>query len=424
MADVKIRDLSGAAALASTDIIEVTVDPSGTPASKKATIAQVRDAVLPTGTNGGVMAYASSAWGSTAAGTARQVLTSGGTGAPAWDVDVLPLTQRALDASSSAVSVCATLTHQSSSAGAAGIGARCLLRASNAASVLTDAAAIDGILTTATGGAEVGALAFLTRTGGGALTERMRVHGAGGVTTGTALSLGSGIGIANATALWGANNSNSAWFSLLSITSGGAIVIGDTANAGVVVATGPFAVFQVSCAGVNGYTYRGYLTASSGIERQLQLSEPIAQTGSAGWTLLDLSPTLTSQGSGTKRAISYSVSSTERFGIDENGCFVGLRLRRTAVTDAAHTVAALSCYIDMIGLTAARTVTGPSTPVQAGTVVTITNGDGSASGTKTVTFAPAAGTVNGAASHVAINAAYGSCSYVCDGTNWTVIAKV
>lgn len=165
MADVKIRDLSGAAALASTDIIEVTVDPSGTPASKKATIAQVRDAVLPTGTNGGVMAYASSAWGSTAAGTARQVLTSGGTGAPAWDVDVQPLTQRALDAASSAVSVCATLTHQSSSAGSAGIGARCLLRASNAASNIVDTAAIDGILTTATGGAEVGALDLYVRSG-------------------------------------------------------------------------------------------------------------------------------------------------------------------------------------------------------------------------------------------------------------------
>lgn len=42
MADVKIRDLSSASVLASTDIIEVTVDPGGTPASKKATLAQMR----------------------------------------------------------------------------------------------------------------------------------------------------------------------------------------------------------------------------------------------------------------------------------------------------------------------------------------------------------------------------------------------
>ena len=180
---------------------------------------------------------------------------------------------------------------------------------------------------------------------------------------------------------------------------------------------------RINTAGVVGFAYRGYLTAASGIQQQLKLSEPIEQTGSAGWTLLDLSPTLTTQGSGTKRAISYSVSSTERFGLDENGCVVGLRLRRTAVTDAAHTIALLSTYVDMRGLTAARTVTGPSSAVE-GTVVVITNGDGSASGVKTVTFAPASGTVNGSATHVAINTAYGSCTYVCDGTNWTILAKV
>lgn len=47
MADLKIRDLSPAAALKPTDIIEVTVDPAATPASKKATLAQVRTAVAP-----------------------------------------------------------------------------------------------------------------------------------------------------------------------------------------------------------------------------------------------------------------------------------------------------------------------------------------------------------------------------------------
>lgn len=43
------------------------------------------------GNNGGVMGHASGAWASTAAGTARQVLTSAGTGAPTWGQDVLPL---------------------------------------------------------------------------------------------------------------------------------------------------------------------------------------------------------------------------------------------------------------------------------------------------------------------------------------------
>lgn len=46
---------------------------------------------LPAGTNGGVLAYAAGAWASTAAGTARQVLTSTGAGAAAWGQSVLPL---------------------------------------------------------------------------------------------------------------------------------------------------------------------------------------------------------------------------------------------------------------------------------------------------------------------------------------------
>jgi hypothetical protein len=45
MAEAKIRDLGAATALAQTDIIEVTQDPSGTPASRKATIAQLKTAV-------------------------------------------------------------------------------------------------------------------------------------------------------------------------------------------------------------------------------------------------------------------------------------------------------------------------------------------------------------------------------------------
>ncbi len=489
---------------------------------------------LPAGTNGGVLAHASSAWASTAAGTARQVLTSNGAAAPTWGQSVLPLRIGATvaaalpadaalglqwdvrsivvrgsgnaawmdvwrvngggewvfgtddatdcagavllapssgaglylrrgttdhvavnsagaltvgnssfqttitgsrivlqtpiavhDANASSVVTAATIAHTlSSGSAAAGIGARATLAAHNAAGTLTDAAAVDGILTNTGAGTEAGALAISTRTAGGALTERMRVHGAGGVTIGSTAALTSGAGLGNGLALWARNAADSAWLSLIT-SSSNVITIGDISNAGVVVVTGAAAVWQVNTAGVNGLTYRGYLTASSGIQQQLKLSEPIEQTGTAGWTLLELSPTLTTQGTGAKRAVSYLVGGVERFGVDENGCHVGLRLRRTAVTDAAHTVAALSTYVDMIGLTAARTVTGPSTPVQAGTVVTITNGDGSANGTKTVTFAPAGGAlVNGAATHVGINAAYGSCTYLCDGTNWTVIAKV
>jgi hypothetical protein len=45
MAGAKIRDLPAATALAQTDLVEITADPSGTPSSKKATIALIKAAV-------------------------------------------------------------------------------------------------------------------------------------------------------------------------------------------------------------------------------------------------------------------------------------------------------------------------------------------------------------------------------------------
>lgn len=343
--------------------------------------------------------------------------------------DVAPLTQRAIDNAASGVSVCATIAHTlSSGVAGAGIGARVTLAAHNAAGTLTDAAALDGILTNTGAGTEAGAFAISTRTAGGALTERLRVHGAGGLTIGVtaAPTNANDVGYAAGAALLWRNAGNTMWFTALSVTSAGTVVLGDSVGSGgaVQVIPGSTTYFAIYSTNQPRWTHFGHLTQSSGTGTHVAQAPVIQQSGTAGWTLLGLAPALVSEGSGTKRAISYSVSGTERFGLDQNGCFVGLRLRRTAVTDAAHTVAALSCYVDMVGLTAARTVTGPSTPVQAGTVVVLTNGDGSASGTNTVTFAPASGTVNGAATHVAINAAYGSCTYVCDGTNWTVIAKV
>lgn len=84
MANKKIRDLSGAAALASTDIIEVTVDPSGTPASKKATIAQVRDAVLPSGSLGSILVHDGASYAELGISSDGKVLRVVG-GTAQWD---------------------------------------------------------------------------------------------------------------------------------------------------------------------------------------------------------------------------------------------------------------------------------------------------------------------------------------------------
>lgn len=127
------------------------------------------------GTNGGVLAYAAGAWASTGAGTERQILTSAGAGAPTWGVDVLPLTQRAVDGLGTSVTTCAVLAHDlAAGGGGAGIGARCEMQARNSASTLVAAAGVDGVLTDATGGAEVGALDVRVRSGG-VLAAQLRV---------------------------------------------------------------------------------------------------------------------------------------------------------------------------------------------------------------------------------------------------------
>ncbi len=243
------------------------------------------------------------------------------------------------------------------------------------------------------------------------------------ISVGLATAPVSGAAIAFNQGLWWRNSAGNAFILGVRLTTANILELGDSNNAQVIITTASTAVVDIQVASVAGFRYRGYMNAGAGIQQQLKLSEPIEQSGTAGWTLLDLSPTLTTQGTGAKRAISYSVSVVERFGINETGCLIGLRLARTAVNDAAHTAALLSTWVDLTGITAARVVTGPASAIE-GTVITISNSDGSASGTKKITFTPAAGTVNGAASHDGITTAYGSCTYAFNGTNWTIAAKV
>lgn len=128
---------------------------------------------LPAGTNGGVLAHASGSWASTGAGTAGQPLLSNGSGAPAYGAQTVPLTQRALDTTTAAPSVCAVLSHELSSGTAApGIGARCEFRVTNTANDRAPIAAIDAVATVTTADAEVGVLDVWLANGAGALDTR------------------------------------------------------------------------------------------------------------------------------------------------------------------------------------------------------------------------------------------------------------
>lgn len=83
--------------------------------------------------------------------------------------------------------------------GANGIGARITLQAENTASGVNDAVHLVGLLTDATAATVTSAFTLATRTGGGAMTERLRVTGTGNV----------GIGDTTPDAMLEANNGTS-----------------------------------------------------------------------------------------------------------------------------------------------------------------------------------------------------------------------
>jgi hypothetical protein len=95
-----------------------------------------------------------------------------------------PLSASLVDAITSNSSSVATFTHNAGT-GSAGIGADITFRVSNGSGVLTDAAAIGGMLLTTTNGAESGSFDIKTRAAGGALRRVMRVYGSGGMSIGT-----------------------------------------------------------------------------------------------------------------------------------------------------------------------------------------------------------------------------------------------
>ncbi|MBI4645884.1 MAG: hypothetical protein HY738_04625 [Bacteroidia bacterium] len=85
------------------------------------------------------------------------------------------------DAITNAVTNVMAINHRTSGISAAGIGTGILIRSEDAAGNTENTAGIQGIMTNVTNGSEAGALTFQTRTGGAALTERMRIDGAGNV---------------------------------------------------------------------------------------------------------------------------------------------------------------------------------------------------------------------------------------------------
>ena len=128
------------------------------------------------------------------------------------------------DALNASVTDLMTLTHSTTGVAAANIGTGLLFRAEDSIGNTDDAVRLSGILTTATSGSEASSFTISTRTGGGALTEKVRVDNVGNVGIGRTDS-------ANLLAVSGSStgsrgifidNTNTAGYGVFRINSGNA----------------------------------------------------------------------------------------------------------------------------------------------------------------------------------------------------------
>lgn len=93
--------------------------------------------------------------------------------------------------------------------------------------------------------------------------------------------------------------------------------------------------------------------------------------------------------------------------------------QRTAIADAAYTALATDHRICFTSISAARVVTVPAAASSnKGQEYFIKDESGSASGANTIAVAPASGTIDGVASKVVVNAAYGFTRVYSNGTAW------
>ena len=265
------------------------------------------------------------------------------------------------DALTSGTSSIASFVHDAGT-GAAGIAADITFRTSNAGSVITDAAALGGTLTTATNGAEVSSIDFKTRSAGGALRRTVRFYGSGGIGLGTQTNLvdpgNSGIVMSTTNGLY--------------INSGGTNyqAVGTYGGSNMIFGSGAFNVtiasFALSIsAGQGTFVNNGFLSIAAA---------------------------------------------------------AGFRRVPAVVNNINKTVALTENMINMTNLSAARTVTLPT--ATSGAIVRVLNGDGSAGPTKYVVVTGSSNArINGinTTGHVSVVQPYASTEYWSDGAGWSII---
>lgn len=157
--------------------------------------------------------------------------------------------------------------------------------------------------------------------------------------------------------------------------------------------------------------------ASSGVQKVLRLGTDVRQTGTAGYTMLDIVAGEITTGSGAKRLIIARVNATEKFTVNSEGTISaagGLALQAPPAIKAANYTLTTHDYLVRFDTTAAtRTADLPDAATCSGQLFVIAN----AAGANSVTIDGNGGqTIDGAATLTV--AAGGKRSIQSDGANW------
>lgn len=186
-------------------------------------------------------------------------------------------------------------------------------------------------------------------------------------------------------------------------------------------------------------TNSSQLTAASGTQQALAISSTIAQSGTAGYTALDVNPTESSTGSGTRLLQRWAVGGTAQAQLSAGGVFaalnnIGVGSVSLAINSTLESFASFAAGIGvsstnvtlgggsftrLIDATSgAVTVTLPAALGCTRRIYNIKKIDASAN---TVTIdANAAETIDGALTQV-LTAQWQSITIQSDGTNWYII---
>jgi hypothetical protein len=304
----------------------------------------------------------------------------------------------------------------SAGAAAVGFGAGLAFALPNAAGTLADQYVIQGEWENPTAGSETSRLTFYGRSFGSALTAVVRMHGNGLLQLGAA-SIGAtafpGVRIVNG-AGYQINDSSGGAHPLVTLSGTNVAILGDNTSNTTIPTRVQGTTITVQPLQQTGTNVAGFAVTTRGG----------GGTGNAAAQYASLGGSVASATSGT--TAQATADAARGYG-QVLQLLVGLSRPRRTVADANTTATVTDQRIAYTSLTAARVVAGPTTAslalLPAGTQLEyrITDESGSASLVNTLTFTPAAGTINGAASAVVVNSAFGSAVVYWDGTNWHAV---